>query len=156
MAIGVYAAFLMLAAALTAKVGFVLKHHGDLLLRDRNETPSARGVLPGGERRIRSANHLTLIGFCLVTAGAVALLLRIGGHPRSMIEGLAFLATRAGALLVVLGVTHFHCLSVMSKVSEAPAGEHRDRAGRARPRSAREDPLDRVFEAARLDAPFGG
>lgn len=157
MAIGAYAAFLLLAAALTTRVGLMLRHHGELLLRDRKEIAGVEAVWPGGERRIRSANGLTLIGYGLVTVGAVVLLLRIGGDPGSMIEGLAFLATRIGALLLVLGITQFYCLSAMSRLSETAAGAHRDRpAGRARPRVAREDPLDRVFEAARLDAPFGG
>lgn len=155
MALGAYAVFLMLAAIVTVKVGLVLKRHGDLLLHGKNDLRGAAD--PGPDRRLRSVNRLTLLGFCLVTAGAVALLLRIGGDPQTIVAALAFLATRIGILLVVLGVAHFQCLSVMARASAMPVEMRRDRAGgRLRPRRAKEDPLDRVFEAARLDAPFGG
>lgn len=160
MALGAYAVFLMLATALAVKVAWVLKRHGDLPLPGQNDTGDRRA-----DRHVRSANRLTLLGFCLITAGAVALLLRIGGDPQTMAEALAFLAARIGALLVVLGLAHFQCLSVMARAPEMPtempmgrpaAARRGGPVGRMRPRQAKEDPLDRVFEAAGLDAPLGG
>lgn len=155
LALGAYAAFLIIALALSLSVGFVLKRHGEVLARAGLD---ARGIGATGDNpRIRSVNRLTLLGFSLVTAGAIALLLRVGGDPQSTMAVLTFIAARIGVLLVVLGLAHFQCLSVMARASERPV-EMRlgGPTGRIRPRRAKEDPLDRVFEAARLDAPFSG
>ena len=150
MAIGAYAAFLILAAVLTVRVGFLLSRHGELVLRDRREGTGSSAP------RARSIGRLTLLGFSLVSAGAVALLLRLGGQPQSVLDALVFLATRLGVLSLVLGITQFHCLSILSRASAVAAGPFRDgRTEPARPRRAREDPLDRVFETIRLDAPSG-
>ncbi len=151
MALGAYAVFLIAAIAMTLKVALVLRRHGNLLLQGPADRRGANG--PDGEQHIRSINRVTLLGFSLVMAGAVALLLRVGGDPRTLIDALAFLATRIGVLLVILGIAHFRCLSVLARASEVRS---RVPVGRTRPRQAKEDPLDRVFEPARLDAPFGG
>lgn len=151
MAIGVYAVFLCVTALLTLKVGLMLKRHGEILLRD-GRVADRRGE----GQRLGSLGRLTLLGFYMVVVGAAALLLRFGGVPQSALDGAAFLATRIGIVLLVLGVTHFHCLSILSRASAMPAdGSRRRSADGARPRRAKEDMMDRVFEAARLDAPTG-
>lgn len=155
-AIGAHVAFLILAVGMAVKAGLVLKGHGDVLGQEREGHAGIKGAGPQGARRLRSLGRLTLTGFSMVTAGAIALLLRLEGDPQTVIDGLAFLVTRIGFLLVVLGVTHFHCLSILSKASWARATVlSPPPAGQQRPRRAKEDPLDRVFEAARLDAPSG-
>ena len=151
MAIGVYAVFLCVTALLTLKVGLMLKRHGDLLLHDGRVADHR-----GGGQRLGSLGRLTLLGFYMVAVGAAALLLRFGGVPHSALDGAAFLATRIGIVLLVLGVTHFHCLSILTRASATPAdGSRRRPPESVRPRRAREDLMDRVFEAARLDAPSG-
>lgn len=143
--IGAYVVFLIVAIALCLKVRSDLKRHGDLLAQSRRDRH--------GDRRFRSVSRLTVLGFSLFTAGVVALLLlRIGLDPQSPIEALAFLAARIGVLLLVLGAAYFRCLSVLARALEMPV--EMDRGGpadRARPRQAKEDPLDRVFDASRLE-----
>ncbi len=151
MAIGVYSVFLCVTALLTLKVGLMLKRHGEVLLRDAQVADRV-----GQGQRQQSLGRLVLLGFYLVVVGAVALLLRFGGEPHSVMGGVAFLATRIGIVLLVLGITHFHSLSILSWASAMPVGGGRRRPQEGgRPRRAREDLMDRVFEAARLDAPSG-
>lgn len=150
MMIGAYGVFLIVALVLCLKVRSDLKRHGDLLVENQDDRY--------GERRLRSVIRLTMLGFNLFTAGVVALLLlRIGLAPQSAVDALVFLAVRIGILLLVLGGAYFRCLSVMTRALAMPAETVRaGPPGRTRPRRAKEDPLDRVFDAARFELQSGG
>ena len=147
MAIWANVAFLILATGLAVNVGYFLWRHGAGL----DAANAGRGG-PGGS--IRSFTGLTVLGYGLVAVGAAVLLLLVGDLPETALELAVFVGIRLGVFLIVIGVTHFKCLTVLSRVAGAGA----DSAKRQEPvrlRHAKEDPLDRVFEAARLNAPSG-
>ena len=145
LAIVSHAAFLVLAGGVALKVGMVLWRQGD-----------ATQVGPSGpgwpKDRMRTLTGLTVLGYGLVVVGAAVILLMFGDMPETPLDALLFVGTRLGVFLVVLGVTHFKCLTVLSRAARIASKETSEPT---RPRRAREDPLDRVFEAIRLDAPSG-
>ena len=142
LAIVSHAAFLVLAGGVALKVGMVLWRQGDAT----RAGPSG----PGWPKdRMRTLTGLTVLGYGLVVVGAAVILLMFGDVPRTPLDAVLFVGTRLGVFLVVLGVTHFKCLTVLSRAAANETSEP------TRPRRAREDPLDRVFEAIRLDAPSG-
>jgi len=149
LAIVAHAVFLIFAAVLALAVGSLLWRHGDGLqaaLEDRGES---RG-------RLRTLTGLTVLSSGLVAVGAAALLQMVGDLPETPLEAALFVGLRLGAFLIVLGVTHLKGLSVLTRAAGAGAAAGPvARSEPGRPRRAREDPFDRVLEAARLDAPSG-
>lgn len=144
-----HAAFLILAAGLALNIGHILRRQGG----GRPLAVAGPGHRTGGGT---SFSGPVVLGFGLVAVGAALLLMVFGDPPETVLEVVLFVGMRLGAFLVVLGVTYFKCLTVLTRAAAVdatvvPAGA----ADLPRPRRAREDPLDRVFEAARLDAPFG-
>ncbi len=146
-AIGAYAVFLALATALAVKVG---------LLQRRHHQESRRSGAAAGGSRMLSVAGLAVLGFGLVAAGTIVLLGSLGSAPSTMTGALLFVATRLAVLSIVLGVTHFKCLTLLTRTARLEGGLGAGPTPDARrPRQGREDPLDRVFEAVRLDAPSG-
>ena len=148
-AIGVQAVFLVLCGVLAYAVGRRLGRHGDGLVGDRPDAVEA-----GRERR--SLTRMVVLGVHLLAAGTAVLLLHVGRPPDTMLAGLSWSAPRIAVLLVVLGIVELRCLSILIEASRCaatgPAAGPRPSEARP-PRHGRADPLDRVFEAARLDAP---
>ena len=147
LAFAAHAAFLILAAGLALNIGVLLWRHADTLQ-----------VAADGRRRRRleTFGGLVVLGYGLVAVGAAVLLLMFGEPPRTVLDVAVFVGMRLGAFLIILGVTHFKCLTVLSRTAGASAAAVQSpRPAPARPRRAREDPLDRVLEAARLNAPSG-
>ena len=148
LAIVSHAAFLVLAGGLALYVGAFLWRHGEAL--------GASSAGRAGQRRPTSRIHtltgLTVLGYGLVVVGAAVILLMFGIVPETPLDAVLFVGIRLGAFLIVLGVTHFKCLTVLSRAFRAATNAASEPS---RPRRAREDPLDRVFEAMRLDAPSG-
>ena len=146
-AIGAYAVFLALATVLAVKVGLLQRRH------HREIRPSGAAA---GASRTPSVGALTVLGFGLVAAGTIVLLSVLGSAPSTMTGALSFVATRLAVLSIVLGVTHFRCLAVLTRTARAEGGLGTGpTTGERRPRQGREDPLDRGFEAGRLNAPSG-
>ena len=146
-AIGAHAVFLALATALAVNIGLLQRRH------DQRVRPS--GASTGGER-VLSVGGLTVLGFGLVAAGTIVLLGVLGSAPSTMTGALLFVATRLAVLSIVLGVTHFKCLTLLTRTARLEGGLGAGPTPDARrPRQGREDPLDRVFEAVRLNAPCG-
>ena len=136
-----HAAFLILAAGLALNIGHILRRQTDRHQSLVSGTPFGDPVV---------------LGFGLVAVGAALLLMVFGDPPESALEAVLFVGTRLGAFLVVLGVAYFKCLTLLTRAAAVDAAlRPAVPADPPRPRRAREDPLDRVFEAARLDAPSG-
>ncbi len=144
-----HATFLILAAGLALNIGHVLWRHG---------RGGPRAAVDWRDRMSAGASFggPVVLGFGMVAVGAALLLLVFGDPPETVLEVVLFVGTRLGAFLVVLGVTYFKCLTVLTRAAAVDAARAPAiPAEPLRPRRAREDPLDRVFEAARLDAPSG-
>ncbi len=91
-------AYMLVSAALTFWVGRNLHRNGRFFIIDafHGDTKSADAV-----------NQLLLVGFYLVNFGFVALFLRYGDHPTTLVEGIEYISTKLGIVLVALGGMHF-------------------------------------------------
>ena len=101
-----YLAYLAISIAVTVWVARTLSHNGRVFLVD---------AFDKDERVADSVNHLLVVGFYLVNLGYVTLALRYGQTPATMQEGIEFLSTKVGLVLLVLGAMHFFNLYVITK-----------------------------------------
>lgn len=63
-----------------------------------------------------SVNHLLVVGFYLINIGFVALFLKHGEKPSSFTEGIEYVSTKLGVVLIVLGGMHFFNMWNISKM----------------------------------------
>lgn len=54
-----------------------------------------------------SVNHLLLVGFYLVNLGFILLFLRVGPKPADVVEGVEYISTKLGVVILILGSMHF-------------------------------------------------
>ena len=83
-----------------------MSHNGRIFLVD---------AFDNDERLADSVNHMLVVGFYLINMGYVTLALRYGTAPDSLQEGIEFLSTKVGLVLLVLGAMHFFNLFVITK-----------------------------------------
>ena len=69
----------------------------------------------GEEAIADSVNHMLVVGFYLVNIGYVTLALKAGERPADVVEGIEFLSTKVGFVLVVLGAMHLFNVYVISR-----------------------------------------
>ncbi|HJU39857.1 MAG TPA: hypothetical protein VJ724_09815 [Tahibacter sp.] len=62
-----------------------------------------------------SVNHMLVVGFYLVNIGYVTLALKTGARPADVVEGIEFLSTKVGFVLVVLGAMHLFNVFVIAR-----------------------------------------
>jgi hypothetical protein len=101
-----YLAYLGISIAVTIWVARTLSRNGRIFLIDAFEDD---------ERLADSVNHMLVVGFYLINLGYVTLALRHGAKPVSLQEGIEFLSTKIGLVLLVLGAMHFFNLFVITK-----------------------------------------
>lgn len=101
-----YIAYLTISIALTVWVASTLSTNGRHFLVD---------CFDGNEKLADSVNHLLVVGFYLINMGYVTLALRYGVKPTSISEGIEFLSTKIGLVLLVLGAMHFFNLFVITR-----------------------------------------
>jgi hypothetical protein len=94
----IYALYLAVSCALTVWVGRTLHKNGRVFIVE---------AFHGDEKAADSVNHLLLVGFYLVNFGFVSLFLRMGDRPQTALEGIEYVSTKLGVVLVVLGGMHF-------------------------------------------------
>jgi hypothetical protein len=63
-----------------------------------------------------SVNHLLLVGFYLINLGFILLFLRVGSKPADMVEGVEYISTKLGVVILVLGAMHFFNMFNFSKM----------------------------------------
>lgn len=102
-----YLIYISLSVGLIVWVGQKLKTHGRPFLREH---------FGGDETLASSVSHLQLVGFYLVSIGAVTLTLPYGLKVQTSEELIEALSTKLGIVLVVLGVVLFVCLSDFLKM----------------------------------------
>ncbi len=61
----------------------------------------------GKEEMTDSVNHLPVVGFYLTNIGFILLFLRFGTKPDRLVEGIEYITTKLGVVLLVLGTMHF-------------------------------------------------
>jgi uncharacterized membrane protein HdeD (DUF308 family) len=121
--------YLLISVAVTVWVARTLHRNGRLFLVE---------AFHGHEQMADSVNHLLVVGFYLINIGFVALFLRYGERPDNAIDGLEYISTKIGVVLVVLGIMHFFNIFNFAKMrakgrrQPAPAVAPRDEAFRVR------------------------
>ena len=94
----IYIAYTIISIAMTAWVARTLYKNGRIFLVD---------AFGGNEKMADSVNHLLVVGFCLINLGFILLYLRFGTKPQTLVEGIEYIGTKLGVVLLVLGAMHF-------------------------------------------------
>jgi len=94
----IYLAYTIISIAMTAWVARTLHKNGRIFLVD---------AFGGNEKMADSVNHLLVVGFCLINIGFILLYLRFGTKPETLVEGIEYIGTKLGVVLLVLGAMHF-------------------------------------------------
>jgi hypothetical protein len=102
-----YILYLLISVGITVWVAHTLHKNGRIFLVDS---------FLGNEQLADSVNHLLVVGFYLINVGFVSLALKIGLKPRDTVEGVEYLSTKIGLVLLVLGAMHFFNLYVFNKM----------------------------------------
>ena len=103
----IYTAYLILSIAMTVWVAHTLHKNGRLFLVE---------AFGGNHEMADSVNHLLLVGFYLVNIGFILLFLRVGAKPTDMVEGIEYISTKLGIVILVLGGMHFFNMFGFSKM----------------------------------------
>lgn len=103
----IYLAYLMVSIVMTVWVARTLHKNGRLFLVD---------AFSGNEAMADSVNHLLLVGFYLINLGFILLFLRVGTKPADLVEGVEYIATKLGIVVLVLGAMHFFNMFNFSKM----------------------------------------
>ena len=105
--LNIYAAYFLVSLGMTIWVARTLHTNGRLFLVD---------AFSGNQQMADSVNHLLLVGFYLINLGFVLLFLRIGSKPADVVEGVEYISTKLGIVILVLGGMHFFNMFNFSKM----------------------------------------
>ena len=94
----IYAAYFLASLAMTIWVARTLHRNGRLFLLE---------AFAGRHELADSVNHLLLVGFYLNNLGFILLFLRVGPKPADTVEGVEYISTKLGIVILVLGGMHF-------------------------------------------------
>ena len=97
-AVYIYIAYTIASIAMTVWVARTLHKNGRIFLLD---------AFKDKEEMADSVNHLLVVGFYLINVGFILLFLRFGTKPETLVEGIEYIATKLGVVLLVLGFMHF-------------------------------------------------
>ena len=97
-AVYIYIAYTIISIAMTIWVARTLHRNGRVFLLE---------AFKGREEMADSVNHLLVVGFYLINFGFILLYLRFGTKPETVVEGIEYIATKLGVVLLVLGAMHF-------------------------------------------------
>ncbi|ROS24023.1 hypothetical protein [Cellulomonas sp. PhB150] len=102
-----YLVYIAVSVALTIWVARTLARNGEVFLVD---------AFHGDAKVAAATNRLLVVGFYLVNLGFVSLMLRIGQPVTSAQQGIEALASKLGAVALLLGVFHLSNVLVLSRV----------------------------------------
>ena len=94
----IYITYAVISLAMTIWVARTLHRNGRIFLVE---------AFGGKEEMADSVNHLLVVGFYLINFGFILLYLRFGTKPETLVEGIEYIATKLGVVLLVLGAMHF-------------------------------------------------
>lgn len=94
----IYTAYFLISLAMTVWVARTLHKSGRFFLVE---------AFSGNEEIADSVNHLLLVGFYLINIGFILLFLRVGPKPADIVEGVEYISTKLGIVILVLGGMHF-------------------------------------------------
>jgi uncharacterized membrane protein len=96
--LSIYTAYFLVSLGMTIWVARTLHKNGRLFLVE---------AFSGRQELADSVNHLLLVGFYLINLGFILLFLRVGSKPADMVEGVEYISTKLGIVILVLGAMHF-------------------------------------------------
>ena len=97
-AVYIYVAYTITSIGMTIWVARTLHKNGRIFLLD---------AFNGKDEMADSVNHLLVVGFYLINLGFILLFLRFGTPPETLVDGIEYVATKLGVVLLVLGGMHF-------------------------------------------------
>jgi len=137
--LSIYSAYFLISLGMTIWVARTLHKNGRLFLLE---------AFAGNQGLADSVNHLLLVGFYLINIGFILLFLRVGPKPADVVEGVEYISTKLGIVILVLGGMHFYNMFNFSRMRKKalermspPQGEDqcpfvRGRGGGSRPGSS--------------------
>jgi hypothetical protein len=105
--LSIYAAYFLVSLGMTIWVARTLHKNGRLFLVE---------AFSGRQELADSVNHLLLVGFYLINLGFILLFLRVGSKPADIVEGVEYISTKLGIVMLVLGGMHFFNMFNFSKM----------------------------------------
>lgn len=103
----IYTAYFLVGLGMTIWVARTLHKNGRLFLVD---------AFSGNQEMADSVNHLLVVGFYLINIGFILLFLRVGPKPTDIVEGVEYISTKLGIVMLVLGGMHFFNMFNFSKM----------------------------------------
>tara|TARA_B100001013_G_scaffold329816_1_gene244372 strand:+ start:216 stop:629 length:414 start_codon:yes stop_codon:yes gene_type:complete len=97
-AVWIYIFYTIISIAMTIWVARTLHKNGRIFLLE---------AFKDNEEMADSVNHLLVVGFYLMNFGFILLFLHYGVKPENLVEGIEYIATKVGIVLIALGITHF-------------------------------------------------
>lgn len=111
----IYTAYFLVSLGMTIWVARTLHKNGRLFLVE---------AYSGNQQMADSVNHLLLVGFYLINLGFVLLFLRIGTKPTDIVEGVEYISTKLGIVILVLGGMHFFNMFNFSRMRKKALTPH--------------------------------
>jgi hypothetical protein len=96
--LSIYTAYFLVSLGMTIWVAQTLHKNGRLFLIE---------AFSGNQEMADSVNHLLVVGFYLINIGFVLLFLRVGPKPGDIVEGVEYISTKLGIVMLILGGMHF-------------------------------------------------
>lgn len=96
--LSIYTAYFLVSLGMTIWVARTLHKNGRPFLIE---------AFSGNQELAGSVNHLLLVGFYLINIGFILLFLRVGPKPADIVEGVEYISTKLGIVILVLGGMHF-------------------------------------------------
>jgi hypothetical protein len=96
--LSIYTAYFLGSLGMTIWVARTLHKNGRLFLIE---------AFSGNQEMADSVNHLLVVGFYLINIGFVLLFLRVGPKPADIVEGVEYISTKLGIVMLILGGMHF-------------------------------------------------
>ena len=96
--LGIYIAYFLISLIMTIWVARTLHKNGRLFLVE---------AFSGKQDMADSVNHLLVVGFYLINIGFILLFLRVGEKPTDIVQGIEYISTKLGVVMLVLGGMHF-------------------------------------------------
>ena len=105
--LSIYLAYFFISLCMTVWVARTLHKNGRMFLVD---------AFSGNEQMADSVNHLLVVGFYLINIGFILLFLRVGEKPSDLVQGVEYISTKLGIVMLVLGGMHFFNIFNFSKM----------------------------------------
>jgi len=112
--LSIYTAYFLVSLGMTIWVAHTLHKNGRLFLVE---------AFSGNQEMADSVNHLLWVGFYLINIGFILLFLRVGSKPADIVEGIEYISTKLGIVILVLGGMHFFNMFNFSKMRKKALGQ---------------------------------